>query len=93
MKTESEVKKNVTKDIHIKILEDSLNDVRTENRFIKKTVIILFIMLAFAIAGMIAQNIYHQHKLFRFMENTEFRSEVNMFNDDSNANNMNVERK
>lgn len=88
MKTESEVKKNVTKDIHIKILEDSLNDVRTENRFIKITVIILFIMLAFAIAGMITQNIYHQHKLFRFMENTEFRSEVNMFNDDSNANKM-----
>ena len=93
MKTESEVKKNVTKDIHIKILEDSLNDVRTENRFIKKTVIILFIMLAFAIAGMIAQNIYHQDKLFHFMENVEFRSEVNMFNDESNANNMNVERK
>lgn len=93
MKTQSELEKDVTKDIHISILQDTLNDLRTENKFIKKTVVILFLMLTFAIGGIIFQGLYHQHKLFKFISETEFKSEVYMDSDLSSQNNMTVERR
>ena len=93
MKTKSELEKDVTKDIHISILQDTLADLRTENKFIKKTVVILFLMLAFAIGGIIFQGLYHQHKLFKFIQEAEFTSEIWMDNDLSDKNNMNVERR
>jgi hypothetical protein len=93
MKTQSEIEKDVTKDIHISILQDTLNDLRTENKFIKKTVVILFLMLTFAIGGIIFQGLYYQHKMFKFLSETEFTSEIWMDNDLSNKNNMNVERR
>lgn len=93
MKTQSEIEKDVTKDIHISILQDTLNDLRTENKFIKKTVVILFLMLTFAIGGIIFQGLYYQHKMFKFLSETEFSTEITMDSDLNNYNNMNVERK
>lgn len=93
MKTQSEIEKDVTKDIHISILQDTLKDLRTENGFIKKVVLMLFILLALSVAGIIFQGLYHQHKLFKFISETEFTSEIWMDNDLSNKNNMNVERR
>ena len=81
------------KDIHIKLLQETLGDLRTENKFVKKTVILLFLMLFFAVAGIIGQGVYYQHRLFRFIGETEFTSEIYMDNDMSFKNNMNVERK
>ena len=93
MKTQNEFEKNITKDIHIKLLQDTLGDLRTENRFIKKVVIILFIILTLAIAGIIAQGMYHQNRLFKFIGETEFQTEVQMHNLLSDENSMSVERK
>ena len=81
------------KDIHIQILRETLGDLRTENKFAKRTVVMLIILLTLSIAGIIFQGLYYQHKLFKFIGDTEFYSEVNMNNDTSNSNNMNVERK
>lgn len=89
MKTQNEFEKNITKDIHIKLLQDTLGDLRTENRFIKKVVIILFIILTLAIAGIIAQGMYHHHKLFTFLQDYETVSDVKMDNMDS-YNNGNI---
>ena len=93
MKTQSELEKDVTKDIHIQILQDTLDDLRRENGFIKATVLLLFLMLAIAVAGIIFQGLYHQHKLFKFITDTEFSTEIHMDSDLNNYNNMNVERK
>ena len=93
MRTQSDLEKDVTKDIHISILQDTLKDLRTENRFIKKTVVMLFVMLALAVAGIIFQGIYHQHKMFKFLSEAEFTSEIWMDNDLSDKNNMNIERR
>ena len=93
MKTQSELEKDVTKDIHIQILQDTLDDLRRENGFIKATVLMLFLMLAIAVAGIIFQGLYHQHKMFKFLTDTEFSTEIHMDSDLNNYNNMNVERK
>lgn len=81
------------KDIHIRLLQETLGDLRTENRFVKKTVIILFIMLFLSIAGIIGQGMYYQHRLFKFIGDTEFTTEIHMDSEKNNYNNMNVERK
>ena len=93
MKTQSELEKDVTKDIHIQILQDTLKDLRRENGFIKTTVLMLFVLLVLSVAGIIFQALYYQHKLFKFISETEFTSEIWMDNDLSDKNNMNVERR
>ena len=93
MKTQSELEKDITKDVHISLLQDTLKDLRKENGFIKKTVVMLVIMLFLAIAGIVFQGLYHQHKMFKFLTETEFSTEIHMDSDLNNYNNMNVERK
>ena len=93
MKTESEVKQEITKDIHISLLKDALTDLRAVNEILKKALTYILCILALSIVGLIALTAYHNNKLFHFMENVEFNSEVNMVNDESNANNMYVDRK
>lgn len=81
------------KDVHISLLKDTLKDLRTENKFIKRTVIILFLMLFVSIGGIIFQGLYYQNKLFKFIGDTEFSTEIHMDSEKNNYNNMNVERK
>lgn len=93
MKTSDDIKKIVDKDLHIQILRDTLEDFREENHFIRKVVLILFILLFFAISGIIFQAMYHQHRLFKFMSEIEYNTEIYMDNDISDNNSMNVERR
>ena len=93
MKTASEVKNDITKDIHISILKDALNDLRMANVLLKQTMWSLLVILALCIIGIVGLSIYHQHKMFDLMNNVEFSSNIEMQNDTSNSNVMNVERK
>lgn len=93
MRTASEVKNEITKDIHISILKDALADLRFANMILKKTMYMLCILLMLAILGIVGVSVYHQHRLFKFMETSEFRSEVNMNNETGDYNYMNIERK
>jgi len=93
MKTANEVKNDVTKDIHISILKDALNDLRMANVLLKQTMWSLLVILALCIFGIVGLSIYHQHKMFNFMNDVEFSSNIEMQNDSSNSNTMNVERK
>ena len=83
----------MTKDIHISILKDALADLRITNMILKKTMYLLCFLLMLSILGIVGMSMYHQHKLFSFMETSEFRSEVNMNNETGDYNFMNVERK
>lgn len=93
MKTASEIQHDITKDIHISLLKDALTDLRTANSILKKTMYLLCFMLMMSILGIIGVSMYHQHKLFDLMNNVEFSSNIEMQNDSSNSNVMNVERK
>lgn len=93
MRTASEVRNEITKDIHITILKDALADLRFANMILKKTMYMLCILLMLAILGIVGVSVYHQHKMFDLMSNVEFSSNIEMQNDASNSNVMNVERK
>lgn len=93
MRTASEVKNEITKDIHITILKDALADLRLANMILKKTMYMLCILLMLAILGIVGVSVYHQHRLFNLMENSEVNSEINMHNETGDYNYMNIERK
>ena len=93
MKTSDDIKKIVDKDLHIQILRETLTDLRVENRFVKRVVMILFGLILMLVVGLFAQGTYHQHKLFKFMSEIEYNTEIYMDNDISDNNSMNVERK
>ena len=83
MKTQSDIRKEVTKDIHISLLKDALNDLRVMNNILKRCIFTLCLIVVLAIIGIIGLNVYHQHRLFNLMENSETISDVNMTNDES----------
>lgn len=83
MKTASEIQNEVTKDIHISILKDALADLRITNMILKKTMYLLCFLLMLSILGIVGVSMYHQHKLFDFMQDYEAISNVNMNNADS----------
>lgn len=93
MKTADDLRQEVTKDIHISILKDALADMRFVNMILKKTMYLLCFLLMLAILGIVGVSMYHQHKLFELMTDVEFSSNIEMQNDSSNSNVMNVERK
>ena len=93
MKTQSDIRNEITKDIHMTILKDALADLRFANMILKKTMYMLCILLMLAILGIVGVSMYHQHKMFDLMSNVEFSSNIEMQNDASNSNVMNVERK
>ena len=83
MKTANDVKNDVTKDIHISILKDALNDLRMANVLLKQTMYSLLVILVLCIIGIVGISVYHQHRMFDIMENSETISDVNMTNDES----------
>ena len=50
------------------------------------------LLVILSICGMVGVGVYYQHRLFTFIESTDFNSEVNMLNEQSNSNNMNIRR-
>jgi hypothetical protein len=93
MKTADDLRQEVTKDIHISILKDALADMRFVNMILKKTMYLLCFLLMLAILGIVGVSVYHQHRLFNLMENSEVNSEINMHNETGDYNYMNIERK
>ena len=92
MKTENDLRSDITKDIHISILKDTLKDLREANQMFKKVTYILCFIIVLAISGMVGVGVYYQHRLFTFIEATDFNSEVNMTNEQNNSNNMSIRR-
>ena len=71
------------KDVHISILKDTLNDLRVQNKFIKKIVWVLCSIILILIILLAGQSIYSQEKLIGFLSEYEFESVI-----DSNLDNI-----
>lgn len=88
----TELKKQIAsdKDIHISLLKDTLNDLREQNKFIKKIIFILSGIILSLILGIICLSIYHNEKLMDFVTNSEFVSEVYIDTENESVNNGNI---
>lgn len=88
----TELKKQIAsdKDIHISLLKDTLNDLREQNKFIKKIIFILSGIILSLILGIICLSIYHNEKLMDFVTNSEFISEVYIDTENESVNNGSI---
>lgn len=91
----TELKKQISsdKEIHISLLKDTLNDLREQNKFIKKIIFILSGIILLLIMSIVSLSIYHNDKLMDFATNSEFISEVYIDTDNESVNNGSIKIK
>lgn len=90
-----EIEKN--KDVKLSILQDTIQDIREQRKFLKSICALLIILLFIIISGSFMLGMFNQkllkdctiqntEKIFDFISNTDFNSSVEMTNDNnSNA--------
>lgn len=89
-----------SKDIYISVLSDVLTDMKEQRKFLKRIVSFLCVVVILLVLGMFGLGIYNQHilhrvsldnaeKVFEFINNSDFNSNVNM-NTDNNSNAENI---
>lgn len=91
----TELKKQISsdKEIHISLLKDTLNDLREQNKFIKKIIFILSGIILLLIISIVGLSICHNDKLMDFVTNSEFISEVYIDTDNESVNNGSIKIK
>lgn len=91
----TELKRQISsdKEIHISLLKDTLNDLREQNKFIKKIIFILSGIILLLIMSIVGLSIYHNDKLMGFVTNSEFISEVYIDTDNKSVNNGSIKIK
>lgn len=93
------------KDSYIMFLKDVLNDTRSNTKFLKKTILMMFIAIVIMILAIGGVCVYSQNlirniakentqQIMDFINSTDFYSEIELLNDTSNyiTNDMNVNR-
>ena len=91
--TELKRQNSSDKEIHISLLKDTLNDLREQNKFIKKIIFILSGIILLLIMSIVGLSIYHNDKLMDFVTNSEFISEVYIDTDNEDVNNGSIKIK
>lgn len=93
------------KDSYIMFLKDVLNDTRSNTKFLKKTILMMFLAIVIMILAIGGVCVYSQNlirniakentqQIMDFINSTDFYSEIELLNDTSNyiTNDMNVNR-
>ena len=71
------------KNFTTQLLVDTMNDLKTERKFLKKLCAFLCGFIVLLIIGIVATSIYNQKKIFDFINETDISSSVEVNNDDS----------
>ena len=98
-KLKKEIESN--KDIKLSILQDVIQDIREQRKFLKFISISLFILLLVVIIGSFGLSLVNQkflkdctvqntEKMLDFISNTDFNSNIEMITDNNSENNGNL---
>ena len=103
----NQLKKEIesNKDIKLSILQDAIQDIREQRKFLKFICSLLIILLFIAISGSFMLGMFNQkllkdctiqnaEKIFEFVSNTDFNfnAEMNTNNDSENNGNMTISK-
>ena len=99
----NQLKKEIesNKDIKLSILQDAIQDIREQRKFLKSICTLLIILLFIIVSGSFMLGIYNQkllkdctiqnaEKIFDFISTTDFNSSVEMATDNNSENNGNL---
>lgn len=103
----NQLKKEIesNKDVKLSILQDAIQDIREQRKFLKSICALLIILLLIIISGSFMLGMYNQkllkdctiqnaEKIFEFVSNTDFNfnAEMNTNNDSENNGNMTISK-
>ena len=103
----NQLKKEIesNKDVKLSILQDAIQDIREQRKFLKSICSLLIILLFIVVSGSFMLGMYNQkllkdctiqnaEKIFEFVSNTDFNfnAEMNTNNDSENNGNMTISK-
>lgn len=103
----NQLKKEIesNKDVKVSILQDTIQDIREQRKFLKSICALLIILLFIIISGSFMLEMFNQkllkdctiqntEKIFEFVSNTDFNfnAEMNTNNDSENNGNMTISK-
>lgn len=103
----NQLKKEIesNKDVKLSILQDAIQDIREQRKFLKSICALLIILLFVIVSGSFMLGMYNQkllkdctiqnaEKIFEFVSNTDFNfnAEMNTNNDSENNGNMTISK-
>ena len=103
----NQLKKEIesNKDVKLSILQDAIQDIREQRKFLKSICALLIILLFIIVSGSFMLGMYNQkllkdctiqnaEKIFEFVSNTDFNfnAEMNTDNDSENNGNMTISK-
>ena len=103
----NQLKKEIesNKDVKLSILQDAIQDIREQRKFLKSICALLIILLFIIVSGSFMLGMYNQkllkdctiqnaEKIFEFVSNTDFNfnAEMNTNNDSENNGNMTISK-
>ena len=103
----NQLKKEIesNKDVKLSILQDAIQDIREQRKFLKSICALLIILLFVIVSGSFMLGMYNQkllkdctiqnaEKIFEFVSNTDFNfnAEMNTDNDSENNGNMTISK-
>lgn len=84
------------KDLHIALITDTIEDLKNQNKFIKKILVFCIVIILNLIIGIVGLSVYHNERLISLIENTEFETITENFietdNNSSNYGDINISK-
>lgn len=78
------------KDLHLALITDTIEDLKTQNKFIKKILVFCIVIILNLIVGIVGLSVYHNERLMNLLNESSICSEIYIDTDDNSTNNGNI---
>ena len=78
------------KDLHIALITDTIEDLKNQNKFIKKILVFCIVIILNLIVGIVGLSVYHNEILMNFLNESLICSEIYIDTDNNSTNNGSI---
>ena len=78
------------KDLHIALITDTIEDLKNQNKFIKKILVFCIVIILNLIVGIVGLSVYHNERLMNFLNESLICSEIYIDTDNNSTNNGSI---
>lgn len=78
------------KDLHIALITDTIEDLKNQNKFIKKILVFCIVIILNLIIGIVGLSVYHNERLMDFLNESSICSEIYIDTDNNSTNNGSI---
>ena len=78
------------KDLHIALITDTIEDLKNQNKFIKKILVFCIVIILNLIVGIVGLSVYHNERLMDFLNEYSIFSEIYIDTNNNSTNNGSI---